>query len=437
MNVVRFGFALSAFLGGLSACAPESGSDNDASSSAEQALNANSWKHQASFNLGCADDAVTNEVTKKSRRHFYSFAGDAGTTISLSLKANWPKSYGAYLAVTDATGMDLGEVVKYNKKKATLDVTIPSDGKYFVYASPWFHKNVKSNYEYTLSVSCVGGSNECSTDAECSEGEYCAPIFCITTPCPTGLCTQTEPQCGHFATPDGRFYAKNFSNAGDAYAWIQAPPDAIDGAVEPGSCAELGQVCTKEYAPVCGTSGDVTIPENFGNACQFRAQIFAEAGIDGESKGKATVGECVAGPLCAETEVMWQGSTTPTIYAKNFDSAADAQAWVDTFGPYAVSSFQFEGTCDQGWACPANYAPVCGVIFSGPEQTYSNDCSFRASVRSAAGSDDFAKGYARSGACCPTDVNYVANSPEACMLVKYFCAPGTTSFSNECGCGCE
>ncbi|MEO7096178.1 MAG: hypothetical protein ABI175_23160 [Polyangiales bacterium] len=32
---------------------------------------------------------------------------------------------------------------------------------------------------------------------------------------------------------------------------------------------------------------------------------------------------------------------------------------------------------------------------------------------------------------------YVGHSPAQCMLVKFSCVPGTSMFSNDCGCGCE
>ncbi len=35
------------------------------------------------------------------------------------------------------------------------------------------------------------------------------------------------------------------------------------------------------------------------------------------------------------------------------------------------------------------------------------------------------------------NLNYVGSSPEKCQLVKFFCQEGTTSFFNDCGCGCE
>lgn len=47
-------------------------------------------------------------------------------------------------------------------------------------------------------------------------------------------------------------------------------------------------------------------------------------------------------------------------------------------------------------------------------------------------------------ACVPTcdptkepNRKYVGKSPEQCMVIKYACEPGTTGFSNSCGCGCE
>ena len=38
--------------------------------------------------------------------------------------------------------------------------------------------------------------------------------------------------------------------------------------------------------------------------------------------------------------------------------------------------------------------------------------------------------------CQDPDREYVANSPEECAVVRFFCAEGT-AFFNDCGCGCE
>jgi len=46
----------------------------------------------------------------------------------------------------------------------------------------------------------------------------------------------------------------------------------------------------------------------------------------------------------------------------------------------------------------------------------------------------------RACACNPSNEpnrRYVANSPEQCQLVRFACEPGTSMFSNGCGCGCE
>lgn len=45
-----------------------------------------------------------------------------------------------------------------------------------------------------------------------------------------------------------------------------------------------------------------------------------------------------------------------------------------------------------------------------------------------------------SSECSPASEynrEYVAESPEQCATLRYACDEGTTSFSNECGCGCE
>lgn len=154
---------------------------------------------------------------------------------------------------------------------------------------------------------------------------------------------------------------------------------------------------------------------------------------------------CQAQPLCATASILWEGSTTPTYYAQNVADQSGAQAFYESF-PAGASFQAYQGACDQGWACPALYKPVCGVIKSDAPKTFSNACAFAAAVRADAGSTDgqSSKGFVQSdGECGPVcDYNdparhYVAQSPEQCKLVKFACQqPGQTPFFDDCGCGC-
>jgi hypothetical protein len=143
------------------------------------------------------------------------------------------------------------------------------------------------------------------------------------------------------------------------------------------------------------------------------------------------------------------GTTTipgasPTFYAKNFGSKSEASDWLSTYFPNGENTQIWEGSCDQPKACIKIYKPVCGVVKYYEPNTYGNSCEFEAAVMGDAGAEGESKGYYSEGACeAPTcDYNdpnksYVAQSPEQCQLVKFFCEEGKQPFFDECGCGCE
>lgn len=147
--------------------------------------------------------------------------------------------------------------------------------------------------------------------------------------------------------------------------------------------------------------------------------------------------------LCATAYIAPPETLSPTFYAKNFSDEKEAWGWLDTAFPNGVDKQVLEGACDTPRACIEIYAPVCGVVKYSDPSTYSNDCFFEGAIMADAGSDGESKGYYTKGACEPVcdysdpNKNYLGQSPEQCMTIKYFCQQGTVPFSDECGCGCE
>lgn len=149
-----------------------------------------------------------------------------------------------------------------------------------------------------------------------------------------------------------------------------------------------------------------------------------------------------AGSYCATTYVMPPYSNSPTFYAKNFTSEKDGWAFLNQSFPHGENSQVIEGPCNQPRPCIKVFKPVCGVIKDSAESTYGNSCEFEAALMADAGDSGESKGFYSEGVCKPvcdyTDPNrkYVAQSPEQCQTVKFFCDSGTPFF-DECGCGCE
>lgn len=147
--------------------------------------------------------------------------------------------------------------------------------------------------------------------------------------------------------------------------------------------------------------------------------------------------------VCGTVYIAPPDTTSPTFYAKNFTSEDAAWDWINTNFPNGQEPSVWDGPCSDPKACIKIYKPVCGVVKSGPENTYGNSCEFEAAIMGDAGAEGESKGFYNDGACGPVcdysnpDKNYLSESAESCMAMKFFCTPPTTPFFDECGCGCE
>ncbi|MCU0661564.1 MAG: hypothetical protein MUC50_04480 [Myxococcota bacterium] len=181
------------------------------------------------------------------------------------------------------------------------------------------------------------------------------------------------------------FYAKNFKTYDDAKMWLASsfPTDVYPDAlleIREGVCAAQPDCYTEMWAPQCGTIKDgeaMTYPA----PCYFHAAVMHDAGVDQESKGFYTPGECK--PTCSLDDLT-----------KNYVGKSPEQCMVIRFA------------CEQG-------------------QTYfSDDCGCGCTIKPTCSYNDPSK-------------NYVSKSAEQCMVLFYICKEGQTPFSDDCGCGCQ
>lgn len=400
---------------------------------------ANGWQHQA-LDFTC-DVGVSNKVSWSSRRHFYSFPGQAGVEATFTLSGSWPAHLGARLYVTDVQGNILAWGKEIWKSSTSAKVKFPSTGKYFVFAAPYRYTQVYNSHAYKLAASC---SSACASDADCEAGSRCVAVVCKGLGCkPKNVCVE-QPLCAEYTTSDGRFYAKNFpaGAVAEAQAWLVSDPQVKESGWGVGTCPEHNaKACDPSDPPVCGTPISTDTAATYAGICEFRKVIREAAGAEGESKGKFSEGACGASH-CAVATAPW--GTFGTYYAQNVASQAEADAFFAGF-PEGTETGLLAGACDQGWACPAVYNPVCGVIKSNPAQTFSNGCAFAAAVRADAGSasGSGSKGFVQSeGECGPAcdysnpTRHYVVQSAELCKAAKFACQAGQEHFFDACGCGC-
>ena len=436
--LVGFGLSLAALTG----CAATSEAPDDAeptSALGAETHFAGGWRYY-DWDFDCQTGALKNAVKPKSRRHVYRFSASTATDTTFSLSATWPKQLGAFLMVLDAKGK-LVDWTYATTSEATLNVTLGSPGDYWVFASPVWYEKVNSWYSYSLSAAC---SKECSEDADCGPGKACALPQCKQAPCKTGVCVD-QPLCAEFTTSDGRYYAKNFAanDKAAADAWVGLDPQVTMSGVNYGSCESLNtKKCPSTDPQVCGIPIVTDQEATYASLCEFQKVVRAAAGFSGESKGKYWAGACPEG-YCAIGWISPPNVNSPTVYAKNFETKGAAEPWLGSSLSNLSSSEIRAGHCDEPVACMALYQPVCGTIKNGTPKTYSNSCGFQGAVTADAGDAGESKGYLTDGACKPV-CNYndpkktwMAQSPEKCMLVKYFCTPPSVPFSNECGCGCQ
>ncbi len=235
----------------------------------------------------------------------------------------------------------------------------------------------------------------CTANTDCALGEQCEASACVAR----ALCVQID------GVTTGRVMAKNFAPGqyAEANAWGDANAQGGSWGLSLASCnvVAANYVCTEEYAPVCGVAVNWTAARTFGNACELKRAVIAEAGEFGEATASSTQGACATGtPTCA-TYWLRQDPASPVgaYYVKTVASVSEANAWI-ALQSGAVDGTVLPGACTDSMICTKEYAPVCGGVRSNEASTFSNKCMFEASVRASSATDGWSKGYISAAGEC-------------------------------------
>jgi hypothetical protein len=254
---------------------PQASTEADVASDEAElaAVGPTAWAHQP-IDFDCGTP-VSNKFTRSSRRHVYSFPGEAGTSAKLNLAGNWAPSLGARIYVTNPAGQVIATSKASASSTVSVEVSFKVSGKHLIYVSPIKFNQINSTLGYKLAASCQGKQQLCATASVQWEGSSTAT-----------------------------YYAQNVGSQAEAEAYYEGFPASSGFQTLTGPC-DQSWACITLYKPVCGVIRNEP-PTTFSNACAFSAAVRADAG--------GTVGEGSKGYIQSEGECYTCNYDDPALH---------------------------------------------------------------------------------------------------------------------------